>query len=208
MRYDIKSTVIGLALMGSVAIASPVDAADFGGNRSSYSAPIMATQWAGLYAGVHAGYGSGHARSANLSGFISGVHGGFNMQSGQVVFGLEGDLNYSGVDYHGFADAFRQKWTGSLRGRVGYAYDRFLPFITGGVGFTNAVMKSGGVKSDNTHAGLVLGAGVEAMLTDKVSVTATYLYHHDGAKTYVVLPLARNTNMTTNEVRIGVNYRF
>lgn len=207
MRFDLKSTLVGLALVGGIAFSAPSHAADFPNNRSS-SMPTMATNWAGIYGGLHVGYGSGRARSASMSGFMSGVHGGFNMQSGQVVFGLEGDINYSGVDYHGFADAFRQKWTGSLRGRVGYAYDRFMPFITGGVGFTSAAMKSGGVKADNTHAGLVLGAGVEAMLTDKISVTGTYLYHRDGAKTYVVLPVTRNTTMTTNEFRIGVNYRF
>lgn len=208
MRYDLKSTVIGLAFMTGVTFSAPADAADLAGNRSSYSAPIMTTNWAGIYAGLHAGYGTGKARTASISGFLSGVHGGFNIQTGQVVFGLEGDVNYSGVDYHGFADSFRQRWTGSLRGRVGYAYDRFLPFLTGGVGFTSGIMKSGGLKSENTHVGLVVGAGVEAMLTDKFSVTGTYLYHRDGAKTYVVLPLSRNTNMSTNEFRIGFNYRF
>jgi outer membrane immunogenic protein len=208
MRVDLKTTVIGLALMSGFAFASPVEAADLPRGGSNYASPIMATNWAGLYAGLHVGYGVGKARNASLSGFLSGVHGGFNLQTNQIVYGLEGDINYSGVDYHGFADAFRQKWTGSLRARVGYAYDRFMPFLTGGVGFTNAAMKSGGIKADNTHLGLVVGGGVEAMLTDKISVSAQYLYHHDGAKTYVVLPLARNTNMSTNEVRIGFNYRF
>lgn len=208
MRHALKNTVISLAVLASVAAVQRANAADLGGYRKNSYQPIMTTNWAGFYGGFHLGYGTGRARSANMSGFLTGVHGGFNLQSDKVVFGLEGDINYSGIDYHGFADAFRQKWTGTLRGRVGYAYDRFLPFFTAGVGFTNGVMKSGGVKDSNMHAGFVVGAGVEYMFTDKFSGVVQYLYKRDGAKSYVVLPLTRNTTLSTNELRIGFNYHF
>lgn len=208
MRQVLKNTLVSLALLSSVAAVARVEAADLGSNRSSYSTPMLTANWAGLYAGAHIGYGFGRSRNADMNGFIGGLHLGFNLQTDRLVYGVEGDFNYSGVDYRGFTDTFRQKWTGSLRGRVGYAYDRFLPFFTGGFDFSNAHMKGGGAKADNTHAGFVVGVGAEAMVTEKISATVQLLHHRNGAKTYNILPGARSANIVTNELRIGFNYRF
>ena len=210
MRNALKTTFVSLAMLASAAALQRANAADLGYRKqsSSYLPTMAAVNWGGMYGGLHVGYGSGRARNADTNGFIGGAQLGFNIQADKLVFGAEADIHYTGIDYHGFTDAFRQKWAGSLRGRIGYAYDRFLPFLTAGVGFTSAHMKAGGAKDDNVHAGYILGAGAEYMFTDRVSGVVQYLHRRDGAKTYSVLPASRSTTMVTNEIRIGINYHF
>ena len=207
MRHSLKSTLICIALLNGISYASRAQAADLPGNRA-YSAPTFATNWAGFYAGLHLGYGFGRARSADIDGFVGGAHVGFNLQSDKVVFGGELDVNYSGVDYRAFADTFRQKWGGSGRVRVGYAFERFMPFVTGGIAFTSGTMKAGGAKESNVHTGFVVGVGGEMMITSNISANIQLLHYRYGAQTYNVLPLSRNANIVTNEIRIGMNYRF
>ena len=207
MRHALKSTLIYIAMLHGISYATRSHAADLPGSRN-YSTPILASNWAGFYAGLHAGYGFGRSRSADLDGFVGGAHAGFNLQSNQVVFGGELDLNYSGVDYRAFTETFRQKWGGSARVRLGYAFDRFMPFVTGGFAMTSGTMKSLGTKENNTHTGYVLGIGAEMMITNNVSANLQLLHYRYGAKTYNVLPLARNANIVTNEIRLGMSYKF
>ncbi len=207
MRHFFKSTLVCIALMAGIANVSRVQAADLPRNNT-YSTPAFASSWAGFYGGLHLGYGFGRSRSADLDGFLGGLHGGFNLQSDRVVFGGELDLSYSGVDYRAFTETFRQKWLGSGRVRLGYAFERFLPFVTGGLAYTSGTMKAGGAKETNGHFGYVLGVGGEMMVTDRVSVNLQYLHYRFGAETYNVLPAARSANIVTNELRIGMNYRF
>jgi outer membrane immunogenic protein len=202
-----KVFVSAIAIAGGLSAYSAAIAADLPGNRSS-SMPMLASNWAGLYGGLHLGYGFGRSRSADMSGFIGGGTLGLNLQSGSVVYGAELDLGYSNVDYRAFADTFRQKWLGSARGRIGIAYERFLPFITAGVAFTNGTMKAGGAKESNAHAGFVVGVGGEMMVTEKVSATVQFLHYRFNSQTYNVLPTARNANIVTNELRVGINYHF
>jgi hypothetical protein len=60
-------------------------------------------------------------------GLIGGHHVGYNWQSGQTVFGLEGDYSAN--------DDF-QNYLASIRGRLGWASGRYLFYGTGGVAFS------------------------------------------------------------------------
>lgn len=208
MQRLVKSVLPLAIAIGSVSFAIQAHAADLPGRSYGGAVPVMATNWAGLYGGAHLGYGFGRSRSADISGFLGGAQLGYNFQSGPVVYGLEGDLSYGNINYRAFTETFRQKWIGSGRVRVGYAFERFLPFVTGGLAFSNATMKAGGVKESNAHIGYVIGIGGEMMLTDKVSASLQFLHYRFGSETYNVLPAARNANVVTNELRVGLNYRF
>src|SRR6202000_256059 len=73
---------------------------------------------------------------------------GYNYQVGQAVLGIEGDFNYIGAKAdNNFAFDFgrlgavnpstslKADWFATVRGRVGYSFGAFMPYITGGVAF-------------------------------------------------------------------------
>ena len=130
--------------------------------------------WSGFYLGINGGGGWGHSNwSANDTGF--GVNGGqvggtfgYNRQLGNFVFGVEGDIDWSGLNGTGTSVgcpggcSTSETWLSTVRGRIGYSFDRVMPYATGGlaVGDIRAAMPgfSGGT---STNAGWTLGGGVE-----------------------------------------------
>ena len=80
--------------------------------------------------------------SASPTGFLVGDTIGFNWQINNWVLGLEADIQGTSqkggdtisvvgptatVNYDS-----RLRWFGTVRGRLGMAMDRFLPYVTGG----------------------------------------------------------------------------
>ncbi len=64
-------------------------------------------------------------------------------------------------------------WLGTVRGRLGYAADRFMPFVTGGVAFGDVKASTPGFGSaTNTQAGWTIGAGLEFAVAQNWTVKA------------------------------------
>lgn len=209
MKYSLRSTLICVALLNGVTYSAKSIAADFPQARSSVpSLAASGGNWTGLYVGGNLSYGTGTANKADISGFMVGGQAGFNTQFDKIVLGLEGDVTYSGVDYRGFSDAFQQKWVLSGRARAGYAFDRFMPYITGGLAYMSGTLKVPTGRAEQGHYGYVLGFGAEAMLTSNVSARIELLHYRFGSETYTIPALTRRTSVTTNAIRFGVNYRF
>ena len=107
--------------------------------------PVYAAvyNWTGFYLGINGGGGWGRSQWDGVDGFdVSGglIGGtiGYNWQVGQLVIGAEGDIDWSGMG--GTSTVLcppgcttRNDWLATVRGRVGYAFDRFLPYLTGGL---------------------------------------------------------------------------
>jgi outer membrane immunogenic protein len=178
--------------------------------------------WTGFYLGVNGGGGWGRSiwdRTGNLdlSGGVIGGTAGFNWQTGQVVLGIEGDVDWSGVSGSTSTFCFagcatRNDWLGTVRGRVGYAWDRFLPYLTGGlaVGDINATTP-GFSGATQTNLGWTVGAGVEPAIVGNWSAKAEYLHvdlgnFNCGLSCGLVTP--DNVSFSANLLRGGVNYRF
>jgi len=110
------------------------------------------------------------------SGFLVGSTLGANFQAGAFVFGLEGDIDYSGVTTTMPAadggGTFNSRWIATARGRAGYAIDRVLLYVTGGGAFAN--LQAPGVTTTGT--GWTAGAGVEFALTQNWTAKAEYLF--------------------------------
>jgi outer membrane immunogenic protein len=119
----------------------------------------------------------------------------------------------------------RINYIGTVRGRVGYAWDRFLIYGTGGfaygqVNFTaNAAAEVVGVAAaistsqNNTRTGWTAGGGFEYAITKNLTAKTEYLYVNLGTNTIFnsgVLGIALNIHQktTANVVRAGLNYKF
>ena len=132
----------------------------------------------------------------NDSTFIGGGQVGCNYQTGAVVFGVEGDFDaqrwrdsrtLGGVVPASFVagDSFsiRSRWEASARARLGYAWDRWMIYATGGAAWTQVqaaanfiAITSGGfafpadvITDTKTRVGATVGGGLEYAFTDNWS---------------------------------------
>jgi outer membrane immunogenic protein len=166
-------------------------------------------------------------------GFVGGGHIGYNFSTqslpgvGNVlgaggVIGVEGDVN--GSDYkgtaiftgavpltqHGHTDI-----DGSVRGRLGIAFNRVLVYVTGGAAFGDLRedYTIGGLPFQtfgHTRVGYTVGGGVEYALTNNWSVRAEYRYTDYGRFVDFNAPALFNTSHREDNMRVqaGVSYKF
>ncbi|GJD81303.1 Outer membrane protein A [Methylobacterium gregans] len=134
-----------------------------------------------------------NARSQRIDGASYGAFAGFNVQYGDVVFGLEGDYTWFGrtgtssdslgrikTTADGNLESVRLTGTsttriedyGTVRGRVGYAYGSFLPYVTGGLAFgrmqinDNTSYRNFGYNLTTYNANRALTTGQPAYVTN------------------------------------------
>jgi len=219
MKRVVLASLVALAAVSAISTANAADLSRRPAMPTKaplYAAPF---NWTGFYVGINGGGGFGGSTSFSTpfpstsfdtSGGVVGGTLGYNWQMGQLVFGLEGDGDWSDIRGNapcvGTTCSLRNDWLATARGRIGYAYDRFLPYLTGGAAFGNVKTTIAGIGStDNTEAGWTLGGGVEANLAGPWSAKVEYLYVDLGNSGSV---LGSNANFRTNLVRGGINYRF
>jgi outer membrane immunogenic protein len=199
--------------------------------------PAPITNWSGLYLGVNGGFGWGSANAEfgsgasgatdlKPSGWVGGAQVGYNwqFQSGWLL-GVEADIAASGLSDDNTGDGagppgpvtIEQKIgsIGTVRGRLGYATGRWLPYVTGGLAFAHGTRTEdfgGNTYSDsNSHTGWTIGAGVEYALTNNWSLRGEYRYHDFGTKNYAIpSPGGQGTDvhLTASTATIGLNYKF
>ena len=81
--------------------------------------------------------------TSNKNGLTYGLMAGYNYQVGNLVLGVEGDFagwTVGKIRYTAVTGDFltaQSKWGGSIRGRLGYAADRALLYVTGGAAFAS-----------------------------------------------------------------------
>ncbi len=196
----------------------------------------------GNASGVGTAYGK--ARS-DTSGVIGGGQIGYNWQIGKIVLGFEADIDGSGQNSSGtvfcpiatcrgvIASATANDSVqdfGTFRGRLGYAYDRWLVYGTGGASWQNVKesysVSAAGVgtplfSSNTTHFGYAVGGGVETMLWNNHWIGGVeYLYLDSGTfgigtSSLAAVPLApagstlsTNGHFQNNVVRARLSYKF
>jgi outer membrane immunogenic protein len=104
----------------------------------------------------------------------------------------------------------------TIRGRVGYAFDRLLPYLTAGAAITHVRASDGGttffIEDTATKTNFVWGGGVEFAFAPQWSAKVEYLRIGDlGDFTYGHVTGICACFMTDTHydlVRLGVNYRF
>ena len=234
-----------LALLCAGSFAQAADLPSRKAPPQSYLSPAPVYTWTGLYVGSQAGYvgqrysqrefdltNAGLPTSNNTSwtggGVAVGVHAGYNAQMSQLVFGVEGDLEgsttrgsqgYLDPTVAGFTQSWsiRNYWRGAVRGRVGYAMDRFMPYIAGGLAFGGfkSNLSNWGSASENastTRVGWTIGAGMEYAFDPALSARLEYRYTDFGQfsqTSTLAFPGNRYQNrVSDHSVRVGLSYHF
>ena len=224
-----KKIIFGFAALAATSLASSAFASDLPNRRvapAPYLSPAPAYSWTGFYVGINGGYGFGSFDTSrgkqflgNVSGGLIGGTVGYNYQFNQFVAGLEGDLDYASIDnskrpFFGATTKSKLSSIGTIRGRLGFAADRALVYVTGGYAggqvkasisdTVNNVFQS---RSD-FRSGYALGAGIEYAFTNNISAKAEYIYTSLSSRNYFRFPDKINTGLNTSIVRAGLNYRF
>jgi outer membrane immunogenic protein len=183
-------------------------AADLAYAPYTVNQPLNAYSWAGPYLGSNLGYawGSIDHNLAKPSGFEGGFEAGYNWQSGPWVFGVEGDIQATGAADTFAAWKFSNPWFGTVRGRVGYAFNNVLFYGTGGLAFGELHGETFGLTESHTTAGWTAGVGAEVGLAPNWSAKIEYLYVDLADSTFAITGMPNGYRFGL--VRAGVNYHF
>jgi outer membrane immunogenic protein len=221
-----KLLIAGAAL--AALIGTPALAADM--PLKAPPAPVApAWSWTGFYVGLNGGYGwnksTGDSFCINPAGALGGIgcdtgvtgvvrpHGGlfggqigYNWQSNSIVYGLETDIQWSGIK--GTASAVdlccngipgpagivtatsNLQWFGTFRGRLGVlASPNALLYVTGGLIYghetvSNVLLFPSGFNypaaASSTRAGGTVGGGLEYAFTPTFSGKVEGLWYDMG----------------------------
>jgi len=219
-----------LASVGVLALGvASASAADIARRRAPPPpAPVVTPvyNWTGFYVGINGGGGFGRSSLSNTRGTTAfnvdgGLVGGtlgYNYQINRLVLGLEGDIDWADINGNtsngictGITCSTKNDWLATVRGRVGYAFDRFMPYVTGGAAFGDVKTSMTGFSGQtNTQTGWTAGGGLEFAINGPWTAKVEYLYVDLGGDTCPAANcgLSTNTNFHTNIVRAGLNYRF
>ena len=196
------------------------------GDLATLALPEMPA-WSGAYVGGHFGYGTGGLGGAttaqldqsvvfppSITGLIGGYQLGYNTQlRNRLVLGLEADVAFpSPIDLpanHPAALTTSVEYVGTVRGRIGFAAGRVMPFVTGGFAWgrtnTDAIATSGTQRSSSpvTHTGWTLGAGAEARLAGPWTAKSEY-DRIALARAFPGVAVQPDINL----FKLGLNYQF
>jgi outer membrane immunogenic protein len=225
--------VAAVALVGSFgsALADGMPGRGYGG--------ACCFTWSGFYVGAHIGRAWDHVDWANVSltgepvkndgsGFIGGGQIGYNVQAGNVVFGVEATLSRTnlGDDYVSVVNPAQVsystdiRWIGTVAGRLGFAHDRFL--VYGKAGWATANVELAGRQSaipdafsiDDRRNGWVVGGGVEYAFNRNLSLGVEYTFIDLGSTSYagftrIGLPYTlRDADVDIHSVTARLNFKF
>jgi outer membrane immunogenic protein len=176
-------SMLKTAILGAGCLAAAINAAqaaDTYGRSKTQDVPVYAPAaiWSGVYVGINAGATVSdevtariNELSATASADAAGLFGGqlgVNYQMGNLVLGLEADITGSGAELVSFI--------GTVRGRAGYAMDRTLIYVTGGIASLEWDLGEF-IEGGYSTGGWVLGAGVEHKFTPSLSLGVEALHY-------------------------------
>jgi outer membrane immunogenic protein len=246
-----KRVLLGTAALAAVA-ASPALAADLPtpAPQPVYTkAPVAETlyDWTGFYIGGHVGYSWSHSSgqttntatgqvfppgSSDTSAFHGGGQIGFDyMLPSRVVIGIQAGVgsgakntftNVSGAQTS--TNTGDTKVSGSVRGRLGYGFDKLLVYGIGGWSWSDASATRtqitgtvgnatpGTVETVSTSQdGWTVGTGLEYAFLPNWDAFAEYRYgapFHSHTTVFPLAELSSTASGHTNSVEVGVNWRF
>lgn len=220
---------------------------------------VSAYNWTGFYVGIHGGADWFHkdwylpVSAINCGGFplctpsnegghsasswLVGGQAGYNYQIGQWVLGVEGQASWTDLKGSNGSPAAPDNIThnsktsavGTLAGRVGYTFDRFMIFgKAGGAWAHDKFWETWGIAAppgivpgttlqtaESDRFGWMLGVGAEYALAANWSVKVEYDYMDFGSHRETLQPVGAAATAVQYDIRqrielvkVGINYRF
>jgi outer membrane immunogenic protein len=239
-----KRILLTAVSLGVLGLVSPALGADLPVYTKAPALATPAYDWSGFYVGVFGGGGFGNhnlhnalgnAGFANFTlnyestGAIAGGEVGYNVQSGNVLVGVEADGFWSGIKGSDVGlfnagnvaaiDATNLRDGATIRARGGITVDRLLLFFTGGWAYGDFLHTNtdplNGIDQFSTHrSGLTAGGGIAYALTNNVIGKFEYRYYDFGGYTRAGNPLTPNgqlpytVNNTYSVVTLGLDFKF
>jgi|ERR1700733_10273463 outer membrane immunogenic protein len=203
----------------------------FIGSETNGGIPFVSGTWPGF----------GNFGNLTSSGGFGGGQVGFNWQRGAFVYGAEVDFQGAGVRGTQSATlpyivapntvteglSSNLDWFGSVRGRLGYAWNNVLLYATGGFAFggvrntfsyADTFGFTGFRNSSSTRGGYSAGAGIEYAFTPRLSAKFEYQFIDLGSSTIALTEFFAGAPTTFadsatahfwyNTFRLGLNYHF
>lgn len=224
----------------TVCLASGVFAADLPARvYTKAPVPVATYNWSGCYLGGNGGgiwsrnnwslpdMGGLSVSNHDVDSWLAGVQGGCNYQVSNWVFGIQVDYDWAdgtGSGPHAatgiLTDQSHISGLGSVTGRVGYAWDRFLGYVKGGgawerdsyLQFTTAGGALFATSAESRWGGTV-GVGGEYAFTQNLTGFVEYDYYGFGTRTLTfttVLGTLPHISIRENQsvVKAGLNWKF
>jgi outer membrane immunogenic protein len=233
----------GLLALGMM--TGPSVAADLAA-RPYTKAPVVVADpiynWSGFYIGIEGGGSWGSSKHVDqvsglddtprydVNGGLIGGTAGYNWQTANWVFGIEGDWSWSGQTGSSadtgpagtptFSSYTKERWLATVRGRVGYAANNVLLYATGGyaaasveAGVTSTAAGTVFDSATSTRSGWTAGGGIEWGIAANWSAKVEYLYVQLADNAFLTPNLGpgfnrSNVPLNDNVLRAGINYRF
>jgi outer membrane immunogenic protein len=235
------------------AFAQTASAADLPPYRPPLPPMAVPFSWTGFYIGAHAGsawflkeqtFTTGvpalvvNDNNYVGTGFLGGGQVGFNYQVASWVLGAEAQFSWAdleGKDNCVIASPIalvncrtKVDWLGTVAGRLGFAFDRTMVFVTGGGAWVHDNYDTSffatpfpNIHVEDTRWGWMFGTGVEHAFFGNWSAKVEYDYLDFGTKTVAIngaiTPVAAaaipasfgvQNQQHINEVKAGINWRF
>jgi outer membrane immunogenic protein len=207
------ASALSLLVAGS---ATAIHAADF-----NMTSPIPVSGWDGFYVGANLGYGMGivdHVGSPvgdlTTAGVLLGGQLGYNFTvGGGLVVGVQGDVDFTNMTgtYTAFPTITQTNtWEAALTGHVGYDAGQVMPYVLAGVTAVGTTRSSsiGPLSESAFLGGFTVGGGAAIRISDMASLFGEVRYNNYGSHTYTTLPASPVVDMSSTEVRGGVNFHF
>ena len=202
---------------------------------------VPAFSWTGFYLGGEFGWMQANPKystgalllgapflvtsGSDKNGLSYGVLAGYNYQVGQLMLGVEADFQgwtVGQIRYTAITGDFltaRSKWGGSIRGRLGYAADHALFYVTGGAAFVSnetSIPSTGiSIGGDGTRVGWTVGAGLDYAFMNNWFTGIEYRYSQYQSKSFVYpIPILNlgivgfKQELSNNQVTARIGYKF
>lgn len=218
--------------------AVPASAADLilpAVGESDYAVVAPASDWTAFYAGVFGGYTAGKSEYwgstggptfpyiGDAAGGLIGFQLGADYQVESFVIGAVADIAWANLSSSatggGATFDSRLNYLGTVRARVGVANESLLGYVHGGLAYGSNTIdaRTGSGPMPEAHGngriGYTLGAGVEAKVSENISLLAEYSFTDLGDPVVFSNPpgfaaFDLREAMRFHTVKVGVNYRF